>query len=47
MQLDVDLDVLGKAADIELGLLARVEVTLMAQQGVVAVRVLLDRGVEG
>jgi hypothetical protein len=47
MQLDVDLDVLGKAADIELGLLTRVEVTLMAKQGVVAVRVLLDRGVEG
>jgi hypothetical protein len=46
VQLNVDLDVLGKAAYIEFGLLARVEVTLMAKQGVVAVRVLLGRGVE-
>jgi hypothetical protein len=45
--LDIHLDVFRKTSDVELCLLTRVEVALMAEDGVVAIRVVLDRGGEG
>ena len=45
--LHVRLDVVGKAAHKQLGLLEWVEVACMAENGVEAVRVVLDRREEG
>jgi len=47
VHLNVHLDMFRKTADVELRLLTRVEVALMAEDGVVAIRVVLDRGGEG
>ena len=41
--LDVDLDVLGEATHKQFRLLVRIEVASMAEHGIIAVRILLDR----
>jgi len=43
LHLDVNLDVLGKATHEQFRLLARIEVASMAEHGIIAVQILLDR----
>jgi hypothetical protein len=47
VHLHVKPDVIREASDVQLGLLEGGEVRLMAENGVVALRVVLDRGREG
>ena len=47
LHLDVHLDMFRETADVELCLLTRAEVALMAEDGVVTLRIILDSGGEG